>query len=96
MNRVVAVKKKPRLESQGVKILKSVSHGGAREARTPDLLNAIQTLYQLSYDPVRKRSANVIFLRHKSKHFRLRHKIFRRRHGILHFEVVRLDFNFPA
>lgn len=26
-------------------------NGGAKEARTPDLLNAIQTLYQLSYDP---------------------------------------------
>ena len=26
-------------------------YGGAKEARTPDLLNAIQTLYQLSYDP---------------------------------------------
>ena len=25
--------------------------GGAKEARTPDLLNAIQALYQLSYDP---------------------------------------------
>ena len=28
--------------------------GGAKEARTPDLLNAIQTLYQLSYDPINK------------------------------------------
>ena len=27
--------------------------GGAKEARTPDLLNAIQALYQLSYDPIR-------------------------------------------
>ena len=26
--------------------------GGAKEARTPDLLNAIQALYQLSYDPI--------------------------------------------
>ena len=26
---------------------------GAREIRTPDLLNAIQALYQLSYGPVR-------------------------------------------
>jgi hypothetical protein len=25
--------------------------GGAEGSRTPDLLNAIQTLYQLSYDP---------------------------------------------
>jgi hypothetical protein len=30
----------------------SVKTGGAKEARTPDLLNAIQTLYQLSYDPI--------------------------------------------
>ena len=28
--------------------------GGAKEARTPDLLNAIQALYQLSYDPIHK------------------------------------------
>ena len=27
-------------------------NGGAKEARTPDLLNAIQALYQLSYDPI--------------------------------------------
>ena len=31
-----------------------VEDGGAKEARTPDLLNAIQTLYQLSYDPIHK------------------------------------------
>ena len=30
----------------------SAKDGGAKEARTPDLLNAIQTLYQLSYDPI--------------------------------------------
>lgn len=29
-----------------------LNNGGAKEARTPDLLNAIQTLYQLSYDPI--------------------------------------------
>ena len=32
--------------------------GGAEGARTPDLLNAIQALYQLSYDPIRS-AANV-------------------------------------
>ncbi len=32
----------------------NVLNGGAKEARTPDLLNAIQTLYQLSYDPIHK------------------------------------------
>ena len=26
--------------------------GGAEGVRTPDLLNAIQALYQLSYDPI--------------------------------------------
>jgi hypothetical protein len=33
-------------------------HGGAKGSRTPDLLNAIQALYQLSYgpDPVRMRA----------------------------------------
>ena len=29
--------------------------GGADEARTRDLLNAIQALYQLSYDPSQSR-----------------------------------------
>ena len=28
--------------------------GGAEGVRTPDLLNAIQALYQLSYDPIRR------------------------------------------
>jgi hypothetical protein len=30
--------------------------GGAEGVRTPDLLNAIQALYQLSYDPCREYS----------------------------------------
>ena len=39
--------------------------GGAEGVRTPDLLNAIQALYQLSYDPIRsaekcKRSAELV------------------------------------
>ncbi len=33
--------------------------GGAEGDRTPDLLNAIQTLYQLSYDPSQKGTANL-------------------------------------
>ena len=40
---------------QGVAIRispKPLKDGGAKEARTPDLLNAIQALYQLSYDPI--------------------------------------------
>ena len=35
--------------------------GGAKEARTPDLLNAIQTLYQLSYDPIHKTDGQFSF-----------------------------------
>ena len=31
-------------------------NGGATGNRTPDLLNAIQTLYQLSYDPTKEYS----------------------------------------
>jgi hypothetical protein len=31
--------------------------GGAREDRTPDLLNAIQALSHLSYDPETRRAA---------------------------------------
>lgn len=43
--------------------------GGAKEARTPDLLNAIQTLYQLSYDPIHETEA-------QSKFFALQVKTF--------------------
>ena len=32
----------------------TIRHGGAEGVRTPDLLNAIQALYQLSYDPIRR------------------------------------------
>ncbi len=49
--------------------LHNIRYGGAKEARTPDLLNAIQALYQLSYDPNQKRSGNLYFPRRKSKHF---------------------------
>ncbi len=34
-------------------VLKYGKDGGAEGVRTPDLLNAIQALYQLSYDPIR-------------------------------------------
>ncbi len=38
---------------QFVKFFKTLGFpGGARRNRTADLLNAIQTLYQLSYDPM--------------------------------------------
>ena len=33
---------------------KAFGAGGAEGVRTPDLLNAIQALYQLSYDPIRR------------------------------------------
>ena len=33
-------------------VLKFRQDGGAEGVRTPDLLNAIQALYQLSYDPI--------------------------------------------
>ncbi len=33
-----------------------LSLGGAEGVRTPDLLNAIQALYQLSYDPNQRRA----------------------------------------
>ena len=35
-----------------------IRNGGAEGVRTPDLLNAIQALYQLSYDPI-KGAANL-------------------------------------
>ena len=46
--------------------------GGAEGVRTPDLLNAIQALYQLSYDPIRsdekcKGRGGIV----KTKHFDL-------------------------
>lgn len=44
--------KRKALSSQGKQGFQTVEDGGAKEARTPDLLNAIQTLYQLSYDPI--------------------------------------------
>jgi hypothetical protein len=33
-------------------LLRAAEDGGAMGIRTPDLLNAIEALYQLSYDPV--------------------------------------------
>ncbi len=34
--------------------------GGAEGVRTPDLLNAIQALYQLSYDPIQSGRQSMI------------------------------------
>ena len=34
--------------------LRAVLNGGDKGSRTPDLLNAIETLYQLSYTPKNK------------------------------------------
>jgi hypothetical protein len=44
-----------------IKAFSNALDGGAKEARTPDLLNAIQTLYQLSYDPIHKTVCNFNF-----------------------------------
>jgi hypothetical protein len=44
--------KKPSLHLGRQGLFSTFQDGGAKEARTPDLLNAIQTLYQLSYDPI--------------------------------------------
>ncbi len=46
----------PKLEPPGVLTIRffhfmKVTLGGAMGIRTPDLLNAIEALYQLSYDP---------------------------------------------
>ena len=38
--------------NRGISKAGRVDLGGAEGARTPDLLNAIQALYQLSYDPI--------------------------------------------
>jgi hypothetical protein len=49
--------------------------GGAKGIRTPDLLNAIQTLYQLSYDPIRSGTRTVetqqLFVKNYLGKFRL-------------------------
>ena len=34
--------------------------GGGKEIRTPDLLNAIQALYQLSYTPINTTGSNYL------------------------------------
>ena len=58
-----------RFEQTAISVLK---FGGAREDRTPDLLNAIQALSHLSYDPTGCRSA---------MGFALRWRVFRGRCG---------------
>ena len=62
--------------------------GGAEGVRTPDLLNAIQALYQLSYDPIRggekcKTSPGIV--KTNFNQFQL-----------LHFAVPALDFSLRA
>ena len=39
-------------EGESIGAESAARHGGAEGVRTPDLLNAIQALYQLSYDPI--------------------------------------------
>lgn len=46
------INKNPLIHKQVKQGIFNFSDGGAKEARTPDLLNAIQALYQLSYDPI--------------------------------------------
>ena len=53
--------------AKGVKSRKAVDQsfwkdGGAEGVRTPDLLNAIQALYQLSYDPNRSGTQGKILI----------------------------------
>ena len=40
---------------RGIRQLRFTDHGGAEGDRTPDLLNAIQALSQLSYGPMRQK-----------------------------------------
>ena len=49
--------------------LQRAKAGGAKEARTPDLLNAIQALYQLSYDPIHQTEPQFIFSLRQVKTF---------------------------
>ena len=56
--------------------------GGAEGVRTPDLLNAIQALYQLSYDPIRSEGKSKTPL-----------EIVK---AILHLELPALDFSLRA
>ena len=53
--------------AKGLKSRKAVDQsfwkdGGAEGVRTPDLLNAIQALYQLSYDPNRSGTQGKILI----------------------------------
>ncbi len=49
-------------------VFNSSCGGGAKGSRTPDLLNAIQTRYQLRYDPITILNSNGIpFCRYPSK-----------------------------
>ena len=55
--------------------------GGAKGIRTPDLLNAIQTLYQLSYDPIRSGAETVETLGALVKNYLSKRKAGRRIFG---------------
>ena len=41
-------------DGEAASALLQAKDGGAEGVRTPDLLNAIQALYQLSYDPIQQ------------------------------------------
>ena len=55
-------KKKAALDLRGTSFL-VYPIGGDKGSRTPDLLNAIETLYQLSYIPNKKEVARIISYR---------------------------------
>jgi hypothetical protein len=48
-----------------------IPDGGAEGVRTPDLLNAIQALYQLSYDPIRSDGKCMVPPENVKTHFTL-------------------------
>lgn len=54
MNKKVKKKCEPiiKMSYRGYKGRESMTNGGAMGDRTPDLLIANETLYQLSYDPI--------------------------------------------
>jgi hypothetical protein len=69
-------------------VFRQKTDGGAEGVRTPDLLNAIQALYQLSYDPIRgggECKTSPVFVKTNLNQFEL-----------LHFEVPAPDFSLHA
>ena len=46
--------------------------GGAKEDRTPDLLNAIQALSQLSYNPLNHLQNNKSFIKSQAQNYKIK------------------------